>query len=126
MHAPVSSNMPADARVPQALDGSFMITGGNVSGGSELEAGQTMPTAPSEMSYIQLQPLTEGNDQMSYNDDVIQRNREDSMSYVLSVRLPTDFVIKLDAEMEESRYRSLSETVRELLQFALDVRHREK
>jgi hypothetical protein len=85
-----------------------------------------LPTAPSEMSDTQHRPLTQGNDPMSRTSDVIQRNREGQMSYILSVRLPHNFIIKLDAEMEESGYRSLSETVRELLQFALDAKRREK
>jgi hypothetical protein len=39
--------------------------------------------------------------------------------------MPAELIAALDAEVEEHG-GSISQTVRELLQFALDIRHREK
>jgi hypothetical protein len=82
-----------------------------------------LPTAPPEMSDIRHRPLTQDNDPMSHTSDVIQRNREGPMSYILSVRLPLAMLDEIDAVAGP---RTKAETVRKLLRFALDARHQEK
>src|SRR5262249_16704438 len=71
------------------------------------------------------QPSTQGNDPMSYISNVIQQNQRSRMSCIISVRMPSDLIAILDAEAQKSGC-STSEIIRQLLQFALDVRHREK
>jgi Arc/MetJ-type ribon-helix-helix transcriptional regulator len=43
----------------------------------------------------------------------------------ISIRMPAKLIAALDAEVEKTG-GSISKTVRELLQFALDTKHREK
>jgi metal-responsive CopG/Arc/MetJ family transcriptional regulator len=66
----------------------------------------------------------QGNDPMSYIPDVIHPDRESRMSCI-SIRMPAKLIAALDAEVEKTG-GSISKTVRELLQFALDTKHREK
>ena len=58
---------------------------------------------------------------MSYIPDVMQRDGRSRMSCI-SIRMPAELIAELDAEAREKGC-STSQIVRELLRFALDVRH---
>jgi Ribbon-helix-helix protein, copG family len=64
------------------------------------------------------------NDPMSYIPDVIQRNGRSRMPCI-SIRMPAKLLAELDAEARKSGC-STSDIVRQLLKWALDVRHRGK
>jgi len=66
----------------------------------------------------------QGNDPMSYIQDVIQRDRRSRMSCI-SIRMPAELIARLDAEIAQHG-GSISQTVRDLLESALAAKHREK